>query len=148
VSVSVGQAVGTAEQIGRSGNSGVADGPHLHFEVRVGQNSYNDTRNPLLWLYPIPGRGVVAGRLTFAGGGLAYEAPLTLRRIDAPSAYSATTTYAQEQLNADDGWQENFALDDVTAGYYEVIVGNGEETIKTEVWVFPYQTSFVEIVLP
>lgn len=147
VLVSVGQTVGAAEQIAFSGSSGIADGSHLHFEVRAGQNSYAGTRNPLLWLYPFRGRGVVAGRVTFADGGLAYEAPVALRRLDAPSPYSATTTYAQEQLNPDDGWQENFALDDVAAGYYEVSVRSGEETIKTEVWVYPYQTSFVEIVL-
>jgi murein DD-endopeptidase MepM/ murein hydrolase activator NlpD len=147
VQVGTGQRVEAAGQIALSGGSGVADGPHLHFEVRVGRNSYDSTRNPLLWLYPFPGRGVVAGRVTFPGGQPAYEAPLTLRRIDAPSPYSATTTYTQEQLNPDDGWQENFVLDDVTAGYYEASVRNGEKTIKTEVWVFPNQTSFVEIVL-
>jgi murein DD-endopeptidase MepM/ murein hydrolase activator NlpD len=147
VRVSVGQPVAAAEQIALSGGSGVADGPHLHFEVRVGQNSYESTRNPLLWLYPFPGRGVVAGRVTFPGSQPAYEAPVTLRRIDAPSPYSATTTYAQEQLNLNDGWQENFVLDDVTAGYYEVSVKNGDKTIKTEIWVFPNKTSFVEIVI-
>jgi len=36
----------------------------------------------------------------------------------------------------------------VTAGYYRVSVNTGEERIQTEVWVYPYQTSFVEIVLP
>lgn len=148
VLVNVGQVVGAAEQIALSGGSGVADGPHLHFEVRIGQNSYANTRNPLLWLNPFPGRGVVAGRVVFPGGSPAYEAPVTLRRIDGPAPYSASTTYAQDQLNADDSWQENFALDDVTAGYYEVSVRHGEETLKAEVWVYPNQTSFVEITLP
>lgn len=148
VLVNVGQAVGAAEQIAISGGSGVADGPHLHFEVRIGQNDYANTHNPLLWLYPFPGRGVVAGRVVFSNGNLAYEAPVALRRIDGPAPYSATTTYAQGQLNPDGGWQENFALDDVVAGYYEVSVRAGEETLKEELWVYPNQTSFVEITLP
>lgn len=148
VLVTAGQVVGAAEQIALSGGSGVADGPHLHFEVRVGQNDYANTRNPLLWLNPFPGRGVVAGRVVFPDGSPAYESPVTLRRIDGPAPYSATTTYAQDQLNPDDSRQENFALDDVAAGFYEVSVRAGEETLKTELWVYPNQTSFVEIVLP
>jgi murein DD-endopeptidase MepM/ murein hydrolase activator NlpD len=147
VQVAIGQAVAAAEPIALSGSSGIADGPHLHFEVRVGQNSYESTRNPLLWLLPFSGRGVVSGRVTLSGGQLAHELPLTLRRIDGPAPYHATTTYAQETLNPDDGWQENFAFDDVAAGYYELIIRSGEKTIQSEVWVFPNQTSFVELEL-
>lgn len=143
----VGQHVEAKQVIALSGNSGVADGPHLHFEVRVGQNQYESTRNPLLWLYPFPGRGTVAGRIVRSDGSLVYEAPVRLNRVDARSQYLATTSYANGSINGDDGWQENFALDDVEAGYYEVIVSTARGKVKSEVWVFPYQTSFVEIVI-
>lgn len=143
--VAVGQSV-TAEQIiALSGASGIADGPHLHFEVRIGQNSYANTYNPLLWLYPFPDRGVVAGKITWPNGTSARDVPLTLRRIDAPSAYAATTTYSSGSVNSDALWGENFVLDDITAGYYELVIGSGEDKIKVELWVYPYQTSFVEI---
>ncbi len=145
--VTVGQHVDAKQVIALSGNSGVADGPHLHFEVRVGQNQYENTRNPLLWLYPFPDRGTVAGRIVRSDGSLVYEAPVRLNRVDAPSQYLATTSYAKGSINGDDGWHENFALDDVEAGYYEVIVSTAQGKVKSEVWVFPYQTSFVEIVL-
>jgi murein DD-endopeptidase MepM/ murein hydrolase activator NlpD len=145
--VTVGQAVRARDIIALSGATGVADGPHLHFEVRVGQNSYTHTRNPIFWLLPFPERGVVAGRVLFPNGELAHEAPITLRRIDAPSNYAATTSYALESLNPDDHWQENFAFDDVYAGYYEVVVTQGSKKYKTEVWVYPNQTSFIEIVI-
>jgi murein DD-endopeptidase MepM/ murein hydrolase activator NlpD len=145
--VTVGQHVEVEEVIALSGVTGVADGPHMHFEVRVGENSYEATRNPLLWLKPFPDRGTVAGRVVFPNGALAYEAPVRLERVDAPSRYTATTTYAQETLNADDDWQENFVLDDVYAGYYEAIVSVGNTKFKQEVWVYPRMTSFVEIVI-
>ena len=38
--VSVGQVVAAGETLGLSGASGVADGPHLHLEVRAGANDY------------------------------------------------------------------------------------------------------------
>jgi murein DD-endopeptidase MepM/ murein hydrolase activator NlpD len=146
--VRVGQQVQVGDVIGLSGGSGVADGPHLHFEVRLGQNSYEQTRNPLLWIYPFPDYGAVAGRVTWPDGSLAYEVPVSLRRLDASSRYLATTTYAGDTTNPTELWQENFALDDVPAGYYEVTVRLGQNRrITEEIWVFAYRTSFVEIVL-
>jgi murein DD-endopeptidase MepM/ murein hydrolase activator NlpD len=145
--VQAGQHVEAEQVIALSGATGVADGPHMHFEVRVGQNSYETTRNPLLWLWPFPDRGTVVGRVTFANGALAYETPVRVERIDAPSRYAATTTYAQDTLNADEVWNENFAIDDVEAGYYKVIVTVGSKKYTQEIWVYPRRTSFVEIVI-
>jgi murein DD-endopeptidase MepM/ murein hydrolase activator NlpD len=140
-----GQQVTALDPIALSGATGVADGPHLHFEVRLGQNSYDNTRNPLLWLYPFPDFGAVAGRITRANGSLVEEAPVSLRRLDAASRYLATTSYSGTTVNPDDQWQENFAFDDVPAGYYEITVGSGKTKVTQELWVFPYRTNFVEI---
>jgi murein DD-endopeptidase MepM/ murein hydrolase activator NlpD len=146
--VNVGQQVQVGEVIALSGGTGVADGPHLHFEVRLGQNDYNSTRNPILWLYPFPDYGAVAGRITWPDGSLAYEVPVSLRRLDGPSRYLATTSYAGGNVNPSELWDENFAIDDVPAGYYEITVRLGENRrITEEIWVFAYKTSFVEIVL-
>jgi len=145
--VNEGQHVNVHELIALSGSSGVADGPHLHFEVRLGQNSYANTRNPLLWLYPFPDRGTVAGRVIWPNGELVREAPIRVRRVDAPSRYYATTTYAAEGINQDESWRENFAVDDVESGFYEVVVSAGEMEFTQTVWVFPYRTNFVEIAL-
>ena len=144
--VAVGQRLTAQDLIASSGASGVADGPHLHFEVRVGENSYQATRNPLLWLYPFPDRGVVAGRIANSEGQALRNVPLLLRRIDATSAYAETTTYADDSVHPDDRWQENFAFDDVVAGYYELTVGQGSKKVKHEFWVYPYQTNMVEII--
>ncbi len=145
--VQVGDRVNALDTIALSGASGVADGAHLHFEVRVGSNNYESTRNPLLWLYPFPDRAVVAGRITYPDGTPARNVPLNLRRVDAPSPYAATTSYADDSVNSDDVWDENFAFDDIYAGYYELTAGTGDDKIKVEFWVHPYQTSFVELVL-
>ena len=145
--VAEGEEVRTGDVIGLSGASGIAEGPHLHFEVRVGENSYQSTRNPLLWLYPFPDHGVVAGRITWPDGSPAYEVPLVLDRIDAPSPYSAATTYAEGDINSDEGFQENFVFDDVSAGNYLLKIGEGESKVETALWVYPYKTTFVEIAL-
>lgn len=143
-----GQTVAAQTPIGLSGGSGVADGPHLHFEVRVGANRYDATRNPLLWLYPFHDHGVVVGRVQRPNGDLLPEIPVSISRVDAPSGYRATTTYAVGPINADEVWQENFALDDIAAGYYRVTATVGERKYTAETWVYPYRTSFVEIVVP
>lgn len=147
VLVSVGQQVSAQDVLGLSGATGVADGPHMHFEVRLGANSYDNTRNPLLWLFPFPQNGTIAGRVVFPDGSLATDAPVSLNRIDGSSPYYATTSYSGDSVNADEHWQENFVIDDVRNGYYEVVVRVDGERYTAETWVYEYRTSFVEIVL-
>ncbi|MFK8909553.1 transglycosylase family protein [Streptomyces sp. YS-3] len=49
VSVRAGQQVNTGQRIGRSGSTGNATGPHLHFEIRTGP-SYGSDIDPLAYL--------------------------------------------------------------------------------------------------
>ncbi|NSC24824.1 peptidoglycan DD-metalloendopeptidase family protein [Streptomyces albus subsp. chlorinus] len=49
ISVRSGQSVGTGQRIGRSGATGNATGPHLHFEIRTGPG-YGSDINPLTYL--------------------------------------------------------------------------------------------------
>lgn len=147
VAVTPGQQVARGDVLGLSGASGVADGPHLHFEVRVGQNDYNTTRNPLLWLEPLPQTGVVVGRIVAPGGQLLYEAPISLVRADAIAPYTATTSYADGEPNSDSAMGENFVLDDVVPGFYQAIVDTGSRRYTANLWVYPGRVNWVEIVV-
>ena len=57
VSVSVGDSIYTGQQIGTSGNSGSSTGPHLHFEIRIGQSDWKNAtkQNPYETLLEIVG---------------------------------------------------------------------------------------------
>ena len=147
VTVTPGQRVLQGEVLGLSGASGVADGPHLHFEIRVGQNDYTSTRNPLLWLEPLPQTGIVAGRIIAPGGQILYEAPISLVRSDAPAPYTATVSYANGEPRSDAVLNENFALDDVVPGFYQAIVDTSSRRLTTDLWVYPDRVNWIEIVV-
>lgn len=146
IGVQIGQKVESQQAIALSGASGIADGPHLHFEVRIGRNDYNSTRNPVLWLYPFSDHGTVAGRVVAQNGTPIEGVLVTASRIDARSTYKGTTTYTGQTVNDDNGWRENFAIDDVHGGYYLIQATVNNRKYKEEVWVYPRQTTFVELV--
>jgi hypothetical protein len=115
------QEVEQGDLIGEVGMSGVAIGPHLHLEVRLGSNSYQNTRNPELWLHPLPGKGTLVGSLVDGEGQPIDSHPLTFYRIDGGERrWQEATTYPPSDVNADDEWRENFVLGDVPAGDYVV----------------------------
>ncbi|MGQ9457817.1 MAG: peptidoglycan DD-metalloendopeptidase family protein [Anaerolineae bacterium] len=132
VEVRVGDWVARGDVVGKVGMSGIALGPHLHLEVRVGENSYGATRNPELWLRPLPGMGTIAGRLVDAAGRMVPETLVTLHPASAPDKRLwETWTYPEGEVNPDDVWPENFLFADVPEGEY---------VLKTQVggqWFFP-----------
>ncbi len=128
-SVAVGQHVNTGDTLGLVGYTGVAIGPHLHFEVRVGQNDYDSTRNPELWLRPLRYNdhrwGAIAGRVVDTDGKPVDGYTVVIRPVavdyDSPRS-QYLTTYARETLNGDDVLQENFAIGDMPLGTYLISV--------------------------
>ena len=69
IDVQTGDHVTVGEKIGEVGQTGVAIGSHLHFEVRRGDaKDYFATVNPELWLAPRPSFGVISLSVIDAAG--------------------------------------------------------------------------------
>ena len=148
--VSQNQAVTAGQVVGLSGHSGQVTGPHVHFEVREGDNLYFDTRNPLLWMAPLVGDGVVAGRVLYRDGSPIQNATITLlqnnRVVDSTYTYIDPNqpNARQHQVDGDDQWHENFVIGDVPAGQYEVSVNVGGFRLTRVVSVQEGTTAFAD----
>lgn len=130
ISVEEGQRVKTGDELGTVGESGIALGPHLHFEVRTSENTYASTRNPMLWFKPLEGRGTVVGWVKDAQGRLAPEQQVFLRRANGGTPITIYT-YLDHGVNPDDEWGENFVIWDLEPGAYELeIQVNGRAYTK------------------
>jgi murein DD-endopeptidase MepM/ murein hydrolase activator NlpD len=144
VMVDVGQRVTTGDVLGEVGMTGVAIGPHLHFEVRVGANTYADTRNPELWLKPLPDHGTIAGRLLDAEGNPIPEVLINFHQAEEPDRrWRETWTYASDEVSPDEEWGGNFVMGDVPAGSYVLKTNVDGRLYTQEVNVRAGKTSFV-----
>jgi hypothetical protein len=126
VDVQAGGAVQAGEKIGEVGQSGVATGSHLHFEVRRGNvEDYFSTQNPELWLVSKRDeRNLQYGTLMlsivdvkaqhlFAGVTIARYPGFT---TDKPEITFYLDTYVNEMAKGD----ENAAISSLTAGRYRI----------------------------
>jgi murein DD-endopeptidase MepM/ murein hydrolase activator NlpD len=146
VYVESGQSVPVREILGAVGGTGAANGgPHLHFEVRIGdpRSYFTSTRNPDLWIKPYYGYGTLAGRVVDAAGNYLPEAALT---VTGPDMTRYTWTYAGSENISDDEWGENFTLGDLPEGWYMISTRSDRRTYTEEFYVRAGRTSWVEFV--
>lgn len=146
VDVQTGQTVKRGDSLGIVGGTGVAFGPHLHFEVRVGDaNSFQATRNPELWIFPFRKYGTLVGRVVDANGTVLYNAPLQVKSADI-ARY--TYTYADTVVNPDDVFSENFVIGDLPANYYEVSVNDGGRVrFRKTIYIYPDRSTWIDVQL-
>jgi murein DD-endopeptidase MepM/ murein hydrolase activator NlpD len=145
ISVEVGQRVEMGRKIGEVGATGVAIGSHLHFEVRLGENSYENTRNPELWMKPPEDveTGVLAAYIIDEQGRFIKPEGLVLRYLHGSLPNSEVGNQFPEQywgnsVNYDDEYGESFVVGDLIPGAYEIAFTHGH-VYKQQVEVQPGQ---------
>ena len=131
--------------VGTLGQTGVANGPHLHLEVRIGGNEYTDTVNPLLWIAPPAGTGTVAVRLVSAANRIWEAARINLVANDGSARYQTMNYRLEPGIQPDPRWGETAAFGAVRVGAYTVFATIRGERVSAPVLVTEGQTTFVEL---
>jgi murein DD-endopeptidase MepM/ murein hydrolase activator NlpD len=141
VDVAVGQWVDTGQHLGEVGDTGYTTGPHLHFEVRIGDNSYFQTRNPELWIAPPQGWGVLAGRVMDTNRELFRKKSVLIESLQTGRQWTVIT-YGPDSVRPDPYYNENFVISDLPAGRYNVYIVFDGKSRRQEVEIRPGQVTF------
>lgn len=145
VFVESGQVVTAGDIIGAVGGTGVAIGPHLHFEVRLNDafDYETGTRNVDLWIKPYPDFGTLAGRVVDSSGNYMRNVVVTISNGIDTNRWA--WTYAGAENISDDKWGENFTYGDLPEGWYTVST-RGKRTYTQDVYIHPNRTTWVEFI--
>jgi murein DD-endopeptidase MepM/ murein hydrolase activator NlpD len=138
----VGQHVETGDVLGLVGDTGATTGPHLHFEVRLGDNTFYKTYNPELWMAPPQGWGVLVGRLTDDKDKLLYQLSVDVRPMPSEVPLRKVITYAEGAVNSDAYYQENLVLSDLPAGLYKIVLEYNDKKLQFWVDIYPGQVTY------
>jgi murein DD-endopeptidase MepM/ murein hydrolase activator NlpD len=117
-----GQHVEAGQLIAASGNTGLTTAAHLHFEVRMGLNYFYDSYNPILWMSPPQGWGVLVGRVTTTWGDLVDGLQIRVTNVTTLDHKIGKSYGTDKTINPDPYYKENFVMGDLPAGTYEIMV--------------------------
>lgn len=140
IDVNAGEWLDSGALIGIVGQTGFTTGSHLHFEVRIGENSYYNTSNPELWLAPPQGFGILVMRISDS-----YNNPLPDLEVSLVSDKDGNewilNTYPALGVSSDQYYQENLVLSDLPAGLYTIsFIYYQKHEIKLQ--IYPGQISY------
>ena len=138
----VGQHVDTGDILGLVGATGATTGPHLHFEVRLGDNSFYNTYNPELWMAPPQGWGILVGRMTDEDKNLLHQFTVEVRPLPSEVPLRTVKTYAEGAVNSDPYYQENMVLSDLPAGLYKLTFQYKDKWLQYWVDIYPGQVTY------
>lgn len=142
VNVSYGQWVNTGDVIGFVGDTGQTTGPHLHFEVRLGENTFHNTYNPELWMSPPQGWGVLVGRLVDEDDQPLKWFNVEIRPEPTGKPLRTVRTYGGGATNGDPYYHENMALSDLPAGIYKISFVYEDKIKQFWVEIYPGQVTY------
>ncbi len=138
IKAEMGQSINTGEVIGLVGSTGDTSGSELHFEVRLGDNLYESTRNPELWLAQRDEngalQGALAGRILDQDGQPILVEQIVLQYLgDLEQDPDYLNIYADPKLLLQAPWYETFAIGNLTSGEYKISVVIPGAGVQSEV---------------
>jgi murein DD-endopeptidase MepM/ murein hydrolase activator NlpD len=142
INVSQGQWVDTGDVIGYVGDTGMTTGPHLHFEVRLGENTFHNTYNPELWMSPPQGWGVLVGRLLDEKNRPLERETVEVRPEPEGKPVRTVRTYGGGATNSDPYYNENMVLSDLPAGIYKISLTYDNKIKQFWAEIFPGQVTY------
>jgi len=153
IAVSPGDRVQVGQEIGQVGMSGRISGSTLHFEVRFGENHFQEARNPDLLMELLPDEsgqltGALAGRIQDADGNYLQVNNIQIERLAGPDQFALDTTYlktyASDHLAGKSPWRENFAVGELPAGDYQISFYYDNVLYQKEVEIEPGKLTVVK----